>query len=40
MRGGINYAEALSMSFSDLKLIDEIIESNLETTKKTGMNFF
>jgi hypothetical protein len=40
MRGGLNYAEALSMSLTDLSIIDEIIESNLETTKKTGMNFF
>ncbi len=40
MRGGLSYAEALSLSPAEQKLISDIIESNLELTKKTGLPYF
>ena len=40
MRGGITYAEIMQISVNDIALINEIIESNLETTKKSGLPFF
>ncbi len=40
MRGGITYEEAMYLSFNERKLIHELIEDNLETTKKTKMPFF
>jgi hypothetical protein len=40
MRGGITYTELMQMPVSDIALINEIVKSNLETTKKSGMPFF
>jgi len=40
MRGGITYDEAILLSMDDRKIINDIIDGNLETTKKTGMAFF
>lgn len=40
MRGGATYEEILNMSSQERKLINELIESNLETTKKTQLPFF
>ena len=40
MRGGVSYEDVLNMSIEERKLINEIIEENLETTKKTQMPFF
>ena len=40
MRGGITVNEAHLLSFEDREIIGKIIEENLETTKKTGLNFF
>ena len=40
MRGGITYTELMQMPINDIALINEIIESNLETTKKSGLPFF
>jgi len=40
MRGGATYEDVLNMSTSERKLINELIESNLETTKKTQLPFF
>lgn len=40
MRGGINYEQALQLSFSERKLISGLIKENLETTKKSGLPFF
>jgi hypothetical protein len=40
MRGGITYNEVMNLSHEERKLIGEIIKENLETTKKTGLNFF
>lgn len=40
MRGGITYNEVMNLSHQERTLIGEIIKENLETTKKTGLNFF
>lgn len=40
MRGGVSYEDALNMSAEERKLINELIEANLETTKKTQLPFF
>lgn len=40
MRGGINYTDILNMSAVELDQINEIIDGNLETTKKTKLPFF
>ncbi len=37
---GISYAEVMHMSWEEREIIGEIIQENLETTKKTGLNFF
>jgi len=40
MRGGVTYEEAMNMSITERNLIAKIIEDHLETTKKTGLNYF
>lgn len=40
MRGSVSYEDVLNMSEVERKHINSIIESNLETTKKTSMPFF
>jgi hypothetical protein len=40
LRGGASYEDILNMSTQERKLINELIESNLETTKKTQLPFF
>jgi hypothetical protein len=40
MRGGITYEQAMHLSFSEREIINGIIKENLDTTKKTGLNFF
>jgi len=40
MRGGVSYDQALQLSISERNSISELIKSNLETTKKTGLPFF
>jgi len=40
MRGGVTISEAYNMDIDDRKIIGNIIESNLETTQKSGMPFF
>jgi hypothetical protein len=40
MRGGITYEQALHLSMTERNLINDIIKSNLETTKKSGLPFF
>ena len=40
MRGGISFTEIMQMGVSDIPLMNDVIEGNLETTKKTGMPFF
>jgi hypothetical protein len=40
MRGSLSYSESLVMDHEDREIIAKIIESNLETTKESGLNFF
>lgn len=40
MRGGVSYTDILNMCTSERKSISDIVESNLETTKKSQMPFF
>jgi len=37
---GMSYTEAMHLSYEERLIIGEIIKDNLETTKKTGLNFF
>jgi hypothetical protein len=40
MRGSITLDQAVFLTYEDRKSISEIIEDNLETTKKTGLPFY
>ena len=40
MRGGATYEDILNMSSMERTAIVDLVEENLETTKKSGMNFF
>jgi hypothetical protein len=40
MRGGLTYSEAWDLNTQERELIAQMINENLETTKKTGLNFF
>jgi len=40
MRGGVSYEDVLNMSIHERDAITEIINENLETTKKTQLPFF
>jgi hypothetical protein len=40
MRGSVSYEDILNMSDKERDHINKIIESNMETTKKSGLPFF
>lgn len=40
MRGGVTYEDVLNMSQFERASINELIERNIETTKKTQLPFF
>ena len=40
MRGSISFDDANLLSYEDRKFISELIKSNLETTKESGLPFF
>ena len=40
MRGGASYEDVLNMPSAERKMIKSLIESNLETTKKSNLPFF
>jgi hypothetical protein len=40
MRGGIGYNESMLLTVEDRKIINKIVQDNLETAKKSGMPFF
>ncbi len=40
MRGGVTYQEALHMSPEDRGVVAKLVKENMETTKKTGRDFF
>jgi hypothetical protein len=39
MRGSITYDDAMMLSIEERNLINDIIKSNLETTKESGLPF-
>ena len=40
MRGGATYDDIMNMSDFERKCVLELVEENLETTKKSGLAFF
>ena len=40
MRGGLSYDEAILLSQQEREIISDIIKSNMETTKESGLPFF
>jgi hypothetical protein len=40
MRGAISIEQAFMMDFQDREIVSELIKSNLETTKESGLPFF
>jgi len=40
MRGGISYEDILNMSSEERAQVVELVNNNLETTKKSGQPFF
>jgi hypothetical protein len=40
MRGGVTYDEIMNMSIHERNIIGKIVEEHMETTKKTGLNYF
>ena len=40
MRGSVTVDEAFMLTHEDREIISEIVNDNLETTKKTGLSFF
>ena len=40
MRGGVTYTDVLNMSIAEREHISELVERNMETTKKSGLPFF
>lgn len=40
MRGGLSYEDALNLSEQERNNLNELIDKNLETTKKSGLPFF
>ena len=37
---GMNYQDALMLTYEERGIISELVKDNLETTKKSGMPFF
>ena len=40
MRGGMNWQEALNLSPDERGIVAQLVKENMETTKKTGRDFF
>ena len=40
MRGGITYDQSLQLSIAEREIINGIVKENMETTKKSGLQFF
>ena len=40
MRGGVTYEDILNMSEFERKAISDIVENNLDITKKSNLPFF
>jgi hypothetical protein len=40
MRGGVTYTDVMNMSANELNAINQVVDDNMETTKKTKLPFF
>lgn len=40
MRGGLNYNEAMLLSPAERDAVAALMKDNIETTNKTGLNYF
>lgn len=40
MRGGVSYTDVMNMCSDELNAINQIVDENMETTKKTKLPFF
>ena len=40
MRGGLSYEDLYTLSYEERKIVAEIVDKNLETTKESGLPFF
>jgi hypothetical protein len=40
MRGGASYTDILNMSIEERVMLNQLVENNLETTKKPQLPFF
>ncbi len=40
MRGGVSVNEGFNLSYEERSLITDIIQDNMEVTKKSGLPFF
>jgi hypothetical protein len=40
MRGGLTYDQAMALGVQERTIINDLINDNLETTKKSGLPFF
>jgi hypothetical protein len=40
MRGSISYDDAMILCYEDRSIIGDIVKSNMETTKESGLPFF
>ncbi len=40
MRGGVTHMEAMNMGPQDRQIVAQLVKENLDTTKKTGRDFF
>jgi len=40
MRGGVTYSEIMNMGVAERKMISDITNDNIETTKKTNLPYF
>lgn len=40
LRGGVNFIDILNMSHDEIDMLNQIIDSNMEVTKKTKLPYF
>jgi hypothetical protein len=40
LRGGVSYEDVLNMSYEERNYLSDLVENNLEITKKSNLPFF
>ena len=40
MRGSLSYEDAMMLSAQEREIVSDIVKSNLDTTKESGLPFF